>query len=133
LRYILKLHWRGAAERPAPRRFARNFVSFNAAGDADRYIGVGFAAEPLLELRERYRAGASIEQCAELVSDELLDWITLAGTPDDIAEGFAEYLEVAERLAFEQVILAVPVGPDPAEAIELARTQLLPRVASVTA
>jgi alkanesulfonate monooxygenase SsuD/methylene tetrahydromethanopterin reductase-like flavin-dependent oxidoreductase (luciferase family) len=67
------------------------------------------------------------------VSDELLDWITLAGTPDDIAEGFAEYLEVAERLAFEQVILAVPVGPDPAEAIELARTQLLPRVASVTA
>jgi alkanesulfonate monooxygenase SsuD/methylene tetrahydromethanopterin reductase-like flavin-dependent oxidoreductase (luciferase family) len=133
LRKIFKLDMSLAADRTAARRFARNFVSFNAAGDADRYIGVGFAAEPLLTLRERYRAGASIEECAELVSDELLDWITLAGAPDDVAEGFAEYLAVAERLDFEQVIVAVPVGPDPAEAIELARTKLLPRVLSGTA
>jgi alkanesulfonate monooxygenase SsuD/methylene tetrahydromethanopterin reductase-like flavin-dependent oxidoreductase (luciferase family) len=130
LRKIFKLDMSLAADRTAARRFARNFVSFNAAGDADRYIGVGLAAEPLLALRERYRAGASIEQCAELVSDELLDWVTLAGAPDDVAEGLAEYLEMAERLEFEQVIVAVPVGPDPAEAIELARTMLLPRVLS---
>jgi hypothetical protein len=50
-----------------------------------------------------------------------------------VAEGFAEYLEAAERLEFEQVIVAVPVGPDPAEAIELARTHLLPPVRTVTA
>jgi 5,10-methylenetetrahydromethanopterin reductase len=133
LRKILKLDMSLAADRTAARRFARNFVSFNAAGDADRYIAVGLAAEPLLMLRQRYRAGASIEQCAELVSDELLDWITLAGTPEDVAEGFAEYLAAAERLSFEQVIVAVPVGPDPAEAIELARATLLMREPSVSA
>jgi len=126
LRKIFKLDMCLAAERSAARRFARNFVSFNAAGDADRYIAVGMAAEPLLTLRERYRAGASIEQCAELVSDELLDWVTLSGTPEDVADGFAEYVSMAERLDFEQVIVAVPVGPDPAEAVELARAHLLP-------
>ena len=109
---------------------ARVWHGSTKPGDADRYIGVGLAAEPLFTLRERYRAGAPIEQCAELVSDELLDWVTLAGAPDDVAEGFAEYLEAAERLGFEQVILAVPVGPDPAEAIDLAHTTLLPRVLS---
>jgi alkanesulfonate monooxygenase SsuD/methylene tetrahydromethanopterin reductase-like flavin-dependent oxidoreductase (luciferase family) len=133
LRKIFKLDMSLAADRTAARRFARNFVSFNAAGDADRYIGLGLAAEPLLALRDRYRAGASIEQCADLVPDELLDWVTLAGAPDDVADGFAEYLDAAARLDFEQVIVAVPVGPDPVEAIELARTHLLTRVRPVIA
>jgi len=54
------------------------------------------------------------------VGKELLDWVVLAGTPQEVADRFAEYVECAERLGFEQVILAVPLGPDPPKAVALA-------------
>ena len=41
---------------------------------------------------------------------------------------FAEYLDYADRLGFEEVILAVPMGPDPFQAVELVARQLVPHV-----
>jgi|GEM_PF-6603605 alkanesulfonate monooxygenase SsuD/methylene tetrahydromethanopterin reductase-like flavin-dependent oxidoreductase (luciferase family) len=124
LRRVFKLDMSLAAQREAARQFARNFVSFNAAGDADRYRGVGLDDE-LDRLRDRYKTGASIEQSAELVGEKLIDLVVLAGTPDDVRDRFAEYVDAAERLDFEQVILAVPVGPDPFQAIELAGKEVI--------
>jgi hypothetical protein len=49
----------------------------------------------------------------------------LAGAPDDVRGRFTEYVDAAERLDFEQVIAAVPVGPDPFQAIELAGKELI--------
>ncbi len=128
LRRILKVDMSLAADGDAARRFARNFVSFNAALHADTYEAIGLPADQLDALRVRYRAGGSIEEGAELVGRELVDWVVLAGTPAEIAERFAEYVDHADRLDFEQVILAVPLGPDPFKAVELASRELLPRV-----
>jgi alkanesulfonate monooxygenase SsuD/methylene tetrahydromethanopterin reductase-like flavin-dependent oxidoreductase (luciferase family) len=107
-------------DRDAARKFARNFVSFNAADDADRYIALGLPPDQLNALRERYRAGAAIADVAPLVGNELIDWVVLAGTPTDVADRLAEYVDAADRLDFEQVILAVPLGPNPRKAVELA-------------
>jgi len=62
------------------------------------------------------------------VGRELVEWVVLAGTPAEIEEPFAEYVDYADRLGFEQVILAVPLGPDPFAAVELASRELVPRV-----
>jgi alkanesulfonate monooxygenase SsuD/methylene tetrahydromethanopterin reductase-like flavin-dependent oxidoreductase (luciferase family) len=116
-------------DRDAARKFARNFVSFNAADDADRYKALGLPADQLEALRERYRSGAAISEVAPLVGKELIDWVVLAGTPTDVADRFAEYVDAADRLGFEQVIVAVPLGPNPRRAVELA-SGLVRRVAS---
>jgi alkanesulfonate monooxygenase SsuD/methylene tetrahydromethanopterin reductase-like flavin-dependent oxidoreductase (luciferase family) len=127
LRRIFKLDISLAGEGEAARRFARNFVSFQAAGDAARYRGV-VPDEQLEALRTRYQSGGSIEQSAQLVADELLDFAVLAGSPADVRDRFAEYVDAADRLDFEQVIIAVPVGPDPFEAIDLAHRELIAKL-----
>jgi 5,10-methylenetetrahydromethanopterin reductase len=128
LRRIFKLDVSLAGDREPARQFARNFVSFNAASDAARYRGLGLSEDQLTALRDRYRQGASIEESATLVGEDLLDWVVLAGTPDDVRDRFAEYVAAADRLDFEQVIVAVPVGPDPFEAVRLASRELIAAV-----
>ena len=131
LRRVFKLDMSLARDAQAARQFARNFVSFNAAGDAARYRGLGLSEDQLAALRDRYEKGATIEESAALVGEELLDWVVLAGTPNQVRDRFAEYVDAADRLAFEQVIVAVPVGPDPFEAVELASQELIAPVAGV--
>jgi 5,10-methylenetetrahydromethanopterin reductase len=127
LRRIFKLDVSLDEDGETARRFAQNFVSFNAADDAEHYRAFGLSAEQLAALQARYRSGADIAEAAPLVGQELVDWVVLAGTPRDVAGRFAEYVECADRLGFEQVILAVPLGPSPAKVVQLAR-QLIARV-----
>ena len=130
LRRIFKLDVSLDEDSEAAKNFARNFVSFNAADDADRYRALGLPSDQLDALQARYREGAEISEAAPLVGKELIDWVVLAGTPAEVADRFAEYVDAADRLGFEQVILAVPLGPNPRKAVELASRELLPRVIS---
>jgi len=120
LRRIFKLDVSLDEDGDAARRFAQNFVSFNAADDAEHYRALGLPADQLGALQARYRSGAEISEAAPLAGRELVDWVVLAGTPAEVADRFAEYVDCADRLGFEQVILAVPLGPNPQKAIELA-------------
>jgi 5,10-methylenetetrahydromethanopterin reductase len=103
------------------KRFAQNFVSFNAADDADHYRKFGLPEDQLQVLRSRYRSGSDIGEVAEGVGRELVDWVVLAGTPGEVQDRFAEYVDAADRLGFEEIILAVPLGPNPRKAIDLGR------------
>ena len=127
LRRIFKLDISLDDDGDAARRFAQNFVSFNAADDADHYRKMGLPEDQLSALQARYRAGAEINQAAPLVGRELVDWVVLAGTPAEVQDRFAEYVDGAARLGFEQVTLAVPLGPNPRRAVELA-SQLVAKV-----
>lgn len=128
LRRIFKVDLSLAEDGDEARNFARNFVSFNAADDASHYRAAGLPADQLAALQARYRGGAEISDAALLVGRELVDWVVLAGTPAEVRDRFAEYVDGADRLGFEQVILAVPLGPDPRKAVELASRELLPQV-----
>jgi alkanesulfonate monooxygenase SsuD/methylene tetrahydromethanopterin reductase-like flavin-dependent oxidoreductase (luciferase family) len=114
------------------RKFAQNFVSFNAADDANHYRAMGLPASQLDALEKRYKAGAQISDAAPLVGRELVDWVVLAGTPAEVIDRFAEYVDAADRLGFEQVILAVPLGPDPRKAMELASRELVGKLKGAT-
>lgn len=128
LRRVFKLDVSLDEDGDAARQFARNFVSFNAADDADRYRALGLPAGQLDALQARYLAGAEISEAAPLVGRELIDWVVLAGTPAEVTGRFAEYVDCADRLGFEQIIVAVPLGPDPRKAVELASRDLIPQV-----
>ena len=119
LRRIFKIDVSLGEDGDAARNFARNFVSFNAADDADRYRGLGLPADQLRALQDRYQQGAEIAEAASSVGNELLDWVVLAGTLSEVSDRFAEYVDCADRLGFEQVVFAVPLGPDPRKAVEL--------------
>jgi 5,10-methylenetetrahydromethanopterin reductase len=120
LRRIFKLDVSLDNDGDQARRFAQNFVSFNAADDAEHYRKMGLPSSQLDSLRSRYQVGADISDAATLVGTELVNWVVLAGTPEEVVDRFVEYVECADRLDFEQVILAVPLGPDPRKAVELA-------------
>ena len=128
LRRIFKLDVSLDDDGEAARRFAQNFVSFNAADDASHYQKFGLPADQLEALQALYRGGANINDAARAVGRELVDWVVLAGTPTEVQDRFAEYVDAADRLGFEQIILAVPLGPDPGRAIELASHNLVRKV-----
>lgn len=130
LRRIFKLDVSLDEDGELARRFAQNFVSFNAADDADHYRKMGLPPEQLDALQKRYRGGSEISEAAPLVGRELVDWVVLAGAPAEVTDRFAEYVDGADRLGFEQVILAVPLGPNPRKAVELA-SGLVAKVAGV--
>jgi alkanesulfonate monooxygenase SsuD/methylene tetrahydromethanopterin reductase-like flavin-dependent oxidoreductase (luciferase family) len=127
LRRILKVGMSIAEDRDEARAFARNFVSFQVAGHIDRYRELGFPSDQLDALEKHYREGGSIAGAAQYVGPELIDQVVLAGSPADVAERFTEYVSYADELGIEEVIIGVPVGPDPFKAIELATQELLPK------
>jgi len=120
LRRIFKLDISLDEDGEAARRFAKNFVSFNAADDAEHYRKLGLPADQLEALRTGYHRRSQIAEVAPLAGSELVDWVVLAGTPAEVADRFAEYVDCADRLGFEQIIFAVPLGPNPPMAIQLA-------------
>jgi alkanesulfonate monooxygenase SsuD/methylene tetrahydromethanopterin reductase-like flavin-dependent oxidoreductase (luciferase family) len=128
LRRIFKLDVSIDEDGDAARHFAKNFVSFNAADDAEHYRALGLPADQLDALRTRYGGGAQIAEAAPLVGRELIDWVVLAGTPADVIDRFAEYVDCADRLGFEQVTFAVPLGPNPRKAIELISKDVIGKV-----
>ena len=89
----------------------------------------GSAPEPVLErhgldvdratrVGEHVAAGAFTE-AFETVSEGMIDAFSVAGTPETVAERFAVLLETADSL-----VVGSPLGPEPGEAIALAREAL---------
>jgi hypothetical protein len=60
------------------------------------------------------------------LSDSDLRASFLVGTPDEVSETLSECFEHATRLGCEHIVLGVPTGPDPARAVELASSVVIP-------
>jgi alkanesulfonate monooxygenase SsuD/methylene tetrahydromethanopterin reductase-like flavin-dependent oxidoreductase (luciferase family) len=67
------------------------------------------------------------------LSDKVLLEMFLVGTPEEVGEQLSECLRGAERFGCEHVVLGVPTGPNPMEAVELAGQTLVPLVKSRSA
>lgn len=59
------------------------------------------------------------------LSEEGLACTFLVGTPDEVAGQLVQLLDDAERLGCEHIVLGVPTGPDPAEAVTLAAHEVV--------
>ncbi|KAB1198046.1 MULTISPECIES: 5,10-methylenetetrahydromethanopterin reductase [Haloferax] len=99
----------------AAREAARPPVAFITAGAAppvlDRH---GLDADLAGEIGEKISAGAFSEAFG-LVTPEMIDAFSMAGTPDDVTDQMAAVLDYADG-----VVVGSPIGPDLEEAITLA-------------
>ena len=114
------------ADRDVARTLARQQVCLylDVVGALDPTVEI--APELLAELRIRVAAGDTAA-AADLVSDELLDAFTFAGTADQIAAQARACLAAgADRIEF-----GTPHGPDPVRGVELLGS-VLPRIRSGT-
>jgi alkanesulfonate monooxygenase SsuD/methylene tetrahydromethanopterin reductase-like flavin-dependent oxidoreductase (luciferase family) len=116
------------------RRHALNFARPFAANilihledmgfKADDYRALGLEPQLIASLHEACRGGASVNEAADLLSDDAVKSCFIAGSPEECRDQLAEIASQAERLGFRQIALA-KLGSDWAEAIGLLCSRVL--------
>ena len=94
----------------------------------EEYIALGITPEKVRSVRAAYEAGSTIEEAAEMISDEEVSSCFVAGDPEECLEQLEPLIAEAERLGFGQVSLA-KLGPDYDEAIRLLGADVLGKLA----
>ncbi len=103
----------------AAREAARPPVAFIAGSAPDPVLDRhGLDPERAATVGERVAAGEFTE-AFDTVSEGMIDAFSVAGTPETVAERFTALLETADSL-----VVGSPLGPEPGEAIGLAREAL---------
>ncbi|MFD5721617.1 LLM class flavin-dependent oxidoreductase [Streptomyces sp. NPDC127036] len=88
----------------------------------------GFEQSDYAPTREAVKAGASLREAAELLPQEVADQLIISGTPTDCIDALLELLQYARGAGFTEAYVGAPVGPDPAEAVELLTSKILPEI-----
>jgi 5,10-methylenetetrahydromethanopterin reductase len=103
-----------AEDGAAAREAARPPVAYIAAGAPEAVLDRhGLDADRAARIGERIAAGA-FDEAFGAVTEGMLDAFAVAGTPEAVAERFEALLERADS-----VVAGSPLGPEPADAIEL--------------
>jgi 5,10-methylenetetrahydromethanopterin reductase len=89
---------------------------------------VGLDVESAGEVKAAFDAGLGIEGAAARMSDSLCDSLIVSGTPEECVEPMAHVRDLAAAHGFEEFYIGAPLGPDPLEAAELLRTQVIPQL-----
>jgi 5,10-methylenetetrahydromethanopterin reductase len=84
---------------------------------------IGFTEKDHERMRETFHT-RGLKAAAELVTDKLVDAMTVAGTPDECAEKIIASVSAGTN----HVLFGFPLGPDPVQAIKTMGTEILPRV-----
>jgi alkanesulfonate monooxygenase SsuD/methylene tetrahydromethanopterin reductase-like flavin-dependent oxidoreductase (luciferase family) len=93
-------------------------------GEAD-YEALGVKREEVLKLQECFRSGATVEQAAELVSEDIVRACYVAGSPGEVVEQIVTLGRAAADLGYDQITFA-KLGPRYEEAIELLAREVVP-------
>lgn len=108
------------------RQAAHSALQWEARGftDAD-YDALGVRREEVLHLRDRFASGATVEEAAESVSEDLVRASYVAGRPDEVVEQILALARSAAGLGYDQIAFA-KLGPNYDEAIELLAREVVP-------
>ncbi|MET7745057.1 LLM class flavin-dependent oxidoreductase [Streptomyces sp. NPDC005385] len=88
----------------------------------------GFEQSDYTPTREAVKAGVSLREAAELLPQEVADQLITSGTPSECIDALMELLQYAAGAGFTEAYVGAPVGPDPAEAVELLTSKILPEI-----
>jgi len=132
LRLVAELNLSVSRDREAAWRFPRRQVAHSVVGldetfspaELDR---LGIDPERIGRLRERFAAGATIEDAQSLVDDRMVNAYYLAGTPDEVVPAALDAVIQAAAHGIDQVVFS-KLGPDYDEALEIIRQDILPRL-----
>jgi len=108
------------------RQVSHSILQWEALGfTPEEYARMGVAREDVLKLKAAFESGATVEQAALLVNDQMLRCYYAAGTPEEVRDQIIELVSAAEKLGYDHVAFA-KLGPDYDEAINLLADQVVP-------
>jgi alkanesulfonate monooxygenase SsuD/methylene tetrahydromethanopterin reductase-like flavin-dependent oxidoreductase (luciferase family) len=108
------------------RQVAHSILQLEAAGFSDEeYANLELQRPQVLELKRAFAEGATVEQAASLVTEQMVRAYYAAGTADEVREQILDLSRTAARLGYDQIAFA-KLGPDYAEAIELLGSEIVP-------
>jgi 5,10-methylenetetrahydromethanopterin reductase len=115
--------------RSFPKRYiAHMLVVLEAMGFSnEEFQALGIERETVIQIKQAFEAGGTIEQVSALISDAMVDIGFIAGTPRDCVKPLEEMCAYAQEYGFDQICLA-KLGPDYEEAITVLARDLLPSI-----
>lgn len=87
----------------------------------------GFTLQQMKEIREQVAARGE-ESLGDLIPDEAVDRFFIAGTPKECVDKVGDFLNLASRCGYDQVIISGPLGPDFRRSIDIWAEDILPSV-----
>lgn len=90
----------------------------------------GIRREEIAKIAEKYERAEGPGEAAKLLTDELFHKYggVLAGNPRQCVEVLEDILPHIKKAGFDQVVIAVPIGPDVPEALKLIGDEILPTI-----
>jgi alkanesulfonate monooxygenase SsuD/methylene tetrahydromethanopterin reductase-like flavin-dependent oxidoreductase (luciferase family) len=112
-----------------PKRYiAHMLVVLEAMGFSnEEFQALGVDRETVIQIRQAFETGGTIEQVSALITDGMVDVGFIAGTPRDCVKPLEEMCAYAQEYGFDQICLA-KLGPDYEEAITVLSRDLLPSI-----
>ncbi len=108
------------------RQVAHSILQWEALGfTPEEYAKMGVARAEVLKLKAAFESGATVEQAATLVTDQMLRCYYAAGKPEEVRDQIIELVGNASKLGYDHVAFA-KLGPDYEEAIKLLAEQVVP-------
>ena len=119
---------REAAMEFPKRQVAHSIPQWETLGfTPDEYARLGVERRRVLDLKEAFARGATIEEAASLVTEQMVLAYYVAGTPAEVADQVVELAGQAEQLGYDEIAFA-KLGPDYEEAIEMLAESVMPRL-----
>lgn len=110
------------------RQVAHSILQWEAVGfTPQEYAMMGVARERVLQIKEAFAAGVTVEEASKLVTEPMVKSYYAAGTPEEVRDQIIELVSAAARLGYDHVAFA-KLGPDYEEAINLLAAQVVPAV-----
>jgi alkanesulfonate monooxygenase SsuD/methylene tetrahydromethanopterin reductase-like flavin-dependent oxidoreductase (luciferase family) len=108
------------------RQVAHSIIQWEARGfTPEEYAALSVERKQVLRLKERFEAGATVEEAATLVTEEMVRAYYAAGRPEEVGDQILELCRAAADLGYDQIAFA-KLGPDYEEAINLLANEVLP-------
>ena len=108
------------------RQVAHSILQWEALGfTPEEYAKMGVRREQVLQLKQAFESGATVEQASKLVTEHMVKTYYAAGTPAEVRDQIIELAGEAGRLGYDHVAFA-KLGPDYEEAINLLADQVMP-------
>jgi 5,10-methylenetetrahydromethanopterin reductase len=130
LRLIYGINLSVSADRAAARAQARRQAALTVSNPAlwDDLAAVGLDIECAAAVKAAVDAGHGLAGAADRVSAELADALVISGTPEEVVGPLLELRGLAEAEGYTEFYIGAPLGPDPAEAAELLRREVIGEV-----
>jgi 5,10-methylenetetrahydromethanopterin reductase len=117
---------RAAAIEFPKRQVAHSILQWEALGfTAQEYDRMGVERERVLQLKEAFETGATVEEASKLVTDHMVKCYYAAGTPQEVRDQIIDLAGAAGRLGYDHIAFA-KLGPNYREAIDLLADEVVP-------